>query len=111
MIKKIQKIPSALFKEFFRKARRKENDYFKIYYLKNQYDFCRFGIVVSNEVSSKSVLRNKIKRQLRALLKKWEIENKTIKDNFDLIVLVKKSISQDYQSLKDSLFSLLKSVN
>lgn len=111
MIKKYQRIPSVLFKEYLRKAKKKENSYFKVYYLKNNLDFCRFGIIVSNQIVSKSVLRNRIKRQLRALLINWEKEKRYNKENFDLIVLVKKILAKDYQSLKYSLFSLLQSLN
>ena len=38
-------------------------------YIKNNLNYSRFGIIVSLKVSKKAVIRNKIKRRIRAILK------------------------------------------
>lgn len=111
MISKIQRIPSPLIPQFFRKAKRKENEEFRVYYLKNDFNYCRFAVIISNKVNNKSVLRNKIRRRIKVILKQLEKEKKLLRNNFDLVILVKKIISKDFQSLKENLLSLLGGLN
>ncbi|MGB9726551.1 MAG: ribonuclease P protein component [Minisyncoccia bacterium] len=111
MIKKRQRIPSLLIPQIFQKGKVKENEEVKIYYLKNSLNYCRFAVVISNKATNKSVLRNRIKRQIKSILKQWEKEKEGLKSKFDLIIVVKKFILKDYQSLKEILFSFLESLN
>lgn len=111
MIKRKQRIPSSAFKEIFKKAKKKENEYFKIFYLENDLEFYRFAVIVPLEFFLKSVIRNKIKRQIQFILKDWERRHSSFKNNLDLIVLVKKPVNSNFQSLKNFILPLLESLN
>jgi len=58
--------------------------YLKI--IKNYLDYTRFGFIVSKKVSNKAVIRNKIKRKLRALIRE---RLSKIKKGFDIVIVVK----------------------
>lgn len=60
---------------------------FTIFYLKNtkQAKGFRYALIVSKKVSLKAVVRNKIKRQLRAMLKEANLHE----TNVDLVIVVK----------------------
>jgi ribonuclease P protein component len=76
-----------------------------IKWLKNNLLVSRFGIVVSLKVSKKAVIRNKIKRRLRAIV--WQ-EIKKIKSGYDIIILTKPEIKEeDYWQIKNKLEILL----
>ena len=51
---------------------------------KNSLGYNKYGIIVSNKISKKAVVRNRIKRQIRAAL---EAQDKNMKQGFDLIIL------------------------
>ncbi len=58
---------------------------------KNDLSESRFGLSIGIKFSKKAVIRNKIKRQLRYLIK----ENlKEIKSGLDIVIMVKKTSSQ-----------------
>jgi ribonuclease P protein component len=66
----------------------------------------RFGIVVSNKVSKKATVRNKVKRRLREILR-GNIPNYVM--NRDIIVLTKKGIEEySFEQIKQELEMLLK---
>ena len=73
--------------DFSRIIKRKQsmaNRTFIIYYLKNDIGHARFGISVSKKLG-KAVIRNKIKRQVRMIVK----ETINLDDNYDYIVIVR----------------------
>ncbi len=49
----------------------------------------RFGIIVSKKVSMKATARNKVKRQIREILRK---NISSVKDGFDFVISAKSSI-------------------
>ncbi len=55
------------------------------YYLPNQNNNFRIGITISKKVSKLAVVRNKIKRQLLAILDKHYDKNKKL----DIVIIVK----------------------
>lgn len=77
-------------------------------FLKNKLDFSRFGLIVSLKISKKAVIRNKIKRQLRSIIK----ENfSNIKSGLDIIVITKPEIvNKNYQEIKNDFENLLKNL-
>lgn len=79
--------------------------YFRLKYLANNQELSRFGIVVSTKVSKRANKRNRIKRQIREIIRL----NKTkIKFGYDLIIFVKNSaLNQKYQDLERDLGSIL----
>ena len=73
--------------DFSRIIKRKQsmaNRTFIIYYLKNDIGHARIGISVSKKLG-KAVIRNKIKRQVRMIIK----ETINLDDNYDYIVIVR----------------------
>ena len=80
MLKKMNRITKK--KEFDHIFKNGKSIFNKIIGMKivfNELDNSRFGIIVSNKISKKAVKRNKIKRQIRSILrKKLEILNKNI---------------------------------
>ena len=57
---------------------------FNLIIKKNEFNFVRIGIIISNKISKKAVVRNKIKRRIRNIFIK-NLAN--IKENVDIIVV------------------------
>lgn len=80
-----------------------KNDLFVIYIERNEnINNYHFGISVSKKIGN-AVLRNKIKRQIKDIIDKFDYQN-----NFNCIIIVKKNISfSNYKEMKEKLFYLL----
>jgi len=77
--------------------------------IKNFLPISRFGFVISQKISKKAVLRNKIKRRLNEVIQKIL---KEIKPGYDIVFFVKKGIEkQQFLLLKKEIEDLLKKVN
>lgn len=69
--------------------------------LVSQSEFNRFGIVISTKVSKKAVERNRLKRQIRQVLREL---NKELESGFDLVIMVLPGfINQDYRTVKGEI--------
>jgi ribonuclease P protein component len=78
-------------------------------FFKNNQELSRVGIVVSKKVSNKAVVRNKIKRQLRAIMKDLIGQ---IKPGYDLVFFTRPSASQkDFESIAQVVNNLVKKAN
>ena len=78
-----------------------------IYYLKNELNYTRVGISSGKKVGN-AVIRNRIKRQVRALLDSLINYEKSM----DLIVIVRnKFLEQDYENNLKDLKYLLDKIN
>ncbi|MDD3102161.1 MAG: ribonuclease P protein component [Patescibacteria group bacterium] len=83
--------------------------YFGLKWLKNDLKNSRFGIVVSLKVDKKAVVRNRIKRRIRAIL---DIRKKDIKSGFDFMILTRTEIKNlDYWQIDDILKNILHKEN
>lgn len=72
------------FKEVFRKGKNKKTDFLVFKVLKNHLNQSRFGFAVSKKFFKKAVLRNRIKRKLRAaVLRKLE----GLKKSCDVVIV------------------------
>ncbi len=78
------------FKRVFSEGRRIEGKNLIIFFLKNDYDFNRLGIIVKKE-TGKAVVRNKIKRRLKEA---GRLLNKKLLPGYDIIVLAKNNIRE-----------------
>lgn len=67
----------------------------------NKTEYSRFGILVGVKISKKAVVRNKIKRQIREIIK----ENlKNIKSGYDYIIITQLAIKdKGYQKIEESI--------
>lgn len=87
--KNLRILKSDHFKKVFKSGKRLHSENFTLYLLHNNLDFPRLGISVGRKVSSKAIERNRIKRKLRETFR----TNKTIFDKNDIVIVVKKNIS------------------
>lgn len=79
------------------------NQYFSVYIAKNNLNIYRFGISIPKKIG-KAVVRNRLKRQLKTILRQKINYYKPI----DYVIIVKKSLLQlNYQEKTSNLFSLL----
>jgi len=94
------------FQNIFKKGGILFNPFLNIKFLPTQLSNSRFGIIVSTKISKKATVRNKIKRQLRAIIYK-NLAN--IKQNYDIIILTKPAITtQTITKIESNLIYLLK---
>ena len=72
------------FEKIFKKGKGKYTKNLGIKYLKNDLGFNRFAVTIGVKVNKKAVIRNKIKRQIREILKKQDYREGT---SHDIIIL------------------------
>jgi len=73
---------------------------------KNDLKENRIGFSISTKISKKAVVRNKLKRQLRDIIKK---NLDKMKKGYDLVVIPKKEILEEtYQEIEKTLIELIK---
>jgi ribonuclease P protein component len=75
---------------------------------KNNLGYNRFGIMVGLKVSKKAVVRNKIKRQIREILRKNVVDGKS---GYDFVVIIlAKIIEKSRQEIEESFIKAYKSL-
>ncbi len=83
------------------------NKYFIIYIIKKAKKYFRFGISVPKKIGI-SVIRNKIKRQIKSILYK----NIKVNKNLDYVIIVRKEIlTLKYREISNQLNLLLEKIN
>lgn len=91
----------------FKKGKTFYGPFFNLKIFKNNLAHPRFCIIISTKISKKAAVRNKTKRQIRAILYKNLAK---ISQNYDTIILIKTSATiSDFHQMEDSLISLLAS--
>ena len=92
--------------EIINNARYKKNDYFVIYYRKNDTDN-RYGISVPKK-TGKAHIRNKIKRRLKNILDNNKID---IQKTYDYVIIIRKRVLElSYHQMEESFISLIKRI-
>lgn len=80
---------------------------YHLYYLPNVYGHNRFGVSVSTKLGN-AVTRNRIKRQLRAIMDDF---NKSSTKQLDIIVVAKQGfLNNTFKDNKDALLKTLKEI-
>jgi ribonuclease P protein component len=106
MLSKINRIKKKKdFETIFKNSKSLKNDLFIFKTTKNNLALNRFGFVVSQKVSKKAVVRNKIKRRLVAAVK-TKIKNMKIGTDVVLIALPgirKRSLSDIKEAVNNTL--------
>lgn len=93
------------FKRINRLSRPFFSFYFRLKYLANNLGLNRFAVVVTTKISKKATERNKIKRQIREIIRSNQGQ---IKPGHDVIISAQaKALNKDYQDLEKNLLSLL----
>lgn len=89
------------FEKVFKQGRAYYTKILGVKILFNGQKYNRFGIIISSKVSKKAVERNKLKRQIREVLREF---NKSLRPGFDMAIIVLPALlNQDYNSIKIEL--------
>lgn len=103
MLPKINRIKKKKdFETIFRNSKSFKNNLFIFKIIKNNLGFNRFGFVVSQKVSKKATIRNKIRRRLAEILK---AEARNTKIGTDMVFIVLPGIE------KKEFFEIKEAVN
>jgi ribonuclease P protein component len=106
MLKKINRLTKDKnFNNVFNpSAGRSKSSYDKITGVKaaaNKEECSRFGVLVGTKISKKAVIRNKIKRQIREIIRK---NLKNIKSGYDYIIITQPAIKdKGYREIEESM--------
>lgn len=72
----------------------------------NKLSVSRFAVIAGTKVSKKAVVRNKLKRQIRAIIKK---HLDAIKSGQDVVIMLKKeAVNKQYSELEEDLLKSIK---
>ena len=94
------------FEKVLKEGKSFKEDFLILKIKKNKLEELRFGFIVSQKVSKKAVVRNKIKRRLREVIKE---EIKRIKKGFDIILItLPETEIKDFQKIKTTIEKLFK---
>ena len=77
------------FTEINKKGKKIGSSHFIIKFTQNSLGYSRYGIIISTKISKKAVERNKIKRQLREIIR---INYDTLPQGYDIVIYTKKNI-------------------
>jgi ribonuclease P protein component len=107
MLKKIYRLSGEDLKKFFsQKYEKISNDVFLIYYQKNNLTYPRFALLSNKKVFKKAVKRNKIRRQVYAIIREI-LKEKKIK-NYDFFIMIQNE--EKFTQLKELLKKILTNV-
>jgi len=91
--KKYRITKNADFKRIYQKGKFFSNDFFLVKFYPNRLSNSRFSIIVNKKINKKAVIRNKIKRQIREIVRN---KLKQLRSGFDIIIIIKRDLSQDF---------------
>lgn len=104
-MKRIETIKDQkLFNNIIKNGRFTKNNFFVIYNIMKEESIINYGIAISNKVG-KAVVRNKLKRQTRAII---DSHRNLFKNNRNYIIMIRKDCAgADYKTLEEALVNLL----
>lgn len=89
------------FKKIFKLGKSSYGKIFRVKVLANGLEVNHYGLVISTKVSKKSVERNRLKRQFRAVIREFD---KKLAVGFDLVIIVSPAaLGQEYKFIKSEL--------
>ena len=92
------------FERIFRNGKAVSGQFLVLKTAPNGKDFSRFGFVVSQKISKKATIRNKIKRRLREAVRMLLAK---VKSGFDVVFFTRKGIEEKgFLEIKESLEEL-----
>lgn len=99
------------FEIIFKKGKSFKNNLFILKFINNDLGYNRFGFVVSQKVSKKATVRNKVRRRLVEVVKKEEKKINLLEREItgrDLVVVALPSIdNKEFSEIKESLEAAL----
>ncbi len=97
------------FDKIFGRGKQYQDDKLIIRLLVNKQSFSRFSIIISAKVAKKAVIRNRLRRQIKEILRQ---NFDKIKPGLDIVLIAKKElIGLDYNELKKIIGELFKKAN
>lgn len=106
MLFRENRLKSKDFKEIRKGGRFFNEQFLSLIKAENNLNQSRFGFVVSQKISKKAVIRNKIKRRLREIIRN---NLDKIKKNYNVIFIAKKGIEEkEFKEIKEITEQLLK---
>jgi len=94
------------FQRVYSQGATKVNSYLVIYWLENNRQINRYGFSVSKKVG-KAVVRNKIKRQLKEIIRRWL--DPCLKQGFDIVIIARPYLRDlDFARMKKKLTELFR---
>ena len=107
--KKYRLIKDKDFAKVARHGRKSQGPELSLKWIENNQSYSRWGIIVSLKVDKRAVIRNKIKRRLRAILRE-NIDSLAL--GWDIIIITKDRIKDlDYSQLKSIFLGALSKNN
>jgi ribonuclease P protein component len=102
MLKKNNRIKSPIiFQKALSQGKRKNDQYFKIIFCKNNENISRFAVIVSTKVHRLAVKRNFLKRRIKSILRELI---SVLPRGFDVLIIVKKNcLNIDFNEIKNQL--------
>ena len=92
------------FEKIFRQGKGYRVNGLTIKSLARKQSFSRFGLVIGNKVAKKAVTRNRLRRQIRAILRAHLTD---IKPGLDVVLIAKPSLlGLSYQELEETVIDL-----
>lgn len=80
---------------------------FVIYYINNESNTSKFGIAIKKSIGS-AVIRNRLKRQTRAII---DSNRKLFKKSYDYIIMIRDGCSNSsYQDMNESIINIMKGI-
>ena len=109
MLSKLNRIKKKKdFEIIFKKGKSFKNKLFILRFLKNNFNQSRFGFVVSQKVSKKAVIRNKIRRRLSEIIKDNLKNIQKPENNLDLVFIsLPETAGKEFLAIKESVEELL----
>ncbi len=109
MLPKINRIKKKKdFEDIFKKGKSLKNGFLIFKVAGNGLGQSRFGFVVSQKVSKKAVVRNKIKRRMSGIIR---LNLKNIKNGIDIVLVALPGIEKkEFSEIQNSINKLLKNV-
>jgi len=90
----------------FQRGRRARSPFFAVRFFENNQKNSRFAIVVANKVTKKATVRNRLRRQVREIIR---LNLSKFRYNCDVLVNISKEcLEKDYWFLEKELLDLLK---
>ena len=94
------------YNELYKTGRRLYGKYIVVYIKSNELSYDRFGIVTSKKVGT-AVVRNRIKRQIRAIIQTWHKEPGN--EFKDVVIVAKRNIDESiYSMIQKDLIGVLR---
>ena len=90
----------------FQRGKRAYSPFFAVRYSANNLENSRFAIVVANKVTKKATIRNRLRRQIREIIR---LNLNKFSGYYDILVNISKEcLEKDFQILENELLDLLK---